>query len=162
MGNPTATDTLTVDELKQKPFPFVGIYEITGVITMMWDVLNNGELIDIVCTDESMTSEEVKQSLVNHDGYEDSITVVPHVRPVYDVGYIREKATIIIRAANQIIDTTNKQQTTNVRSDYIGGILDIERALNGLHIKCREIMRVCKENESDYGLRHLGEIKFGE
>jgi len=84
------------------------------------------------------------------------------VKPVYDVSYICEKATIIIRAANQIIDATNKPQTTNVRSDYVGGILDIERALNGLHIKCREIMRVCKENESDYGLRHLGEIKFGE
>lgn len=129
---------------------------------MMWDVLNNGKIIDSVCTNESMTAEEVKESLINHDGYENSIIVVPHVNPVYDVSYIREKATIIIRAANQIIDTTNKQQTTNVRSDYIGGILDIERALNGLHIKCREIMRVCKENESDYGLRHLGEIKFGE
>jgi len=46
---------------------------------MMWDVLSNGKVIDSVCTDESMTAEEVKESLINHDGYADSIIVVPHL-----------------------------------------------------------------------------------
>lgn len=29
IGDPMATNNLTVDELKKKPYPFVGIYEIT-------------------------------------------------------------------------------------------------------------------------------------
>lgn len=40
-----------------------------------WNVYLDGELIDIVFYNDDFDVEEVKQSLINHDGYDPSITV---------------------------------------------------------------------------------------
>lgn len=129
---------------------------------MLWDVWENDHIVDIVCMDSNITADEVKRSLIDHDGYSPNISVTPHVNPLYDVSYITEKATMIIRSANEIINATRKQQSTNVRSYYVGGVLEIEQALNGLHNKLRGVMQACNETEKDYGLREMGEVKFGK
>lgn len=40
-----------------------------------WKVILDGKVIDTVQFSNSMSKTEVKKSLVNHDGYEDSIEV---------------------------------------------------------------------------------------
>ncbi len=40
-----------------------------------WNVYLRGKLIDTVFFDEDVTAEEVKRSLVNHDGYDAGIEV---------------------------------------------------------------------------------------
>lgn len=127
---------------------------------MLWDILENGHIIDIVCVDSNFTADEVKRSLINHDGYSPVIEVVPHVNPLYDVSYLVEKATMIIHSANEIINATRMRQTESTRSYYVGGVLEIEQALNGLHTKIRSIMKACDETEKDYGLREMGEVKI--
>lgn len=128
---------------------------------MLWDVWHNDVLVDVVCFDNSIAADEVKTSLINHDGYPNTISVTQR-QPCYDVSYVVEKANMIIRGANAIIDATRRTQTTNVRSYYIGGVLEIEQALNGLHAKFNDIMKACNETEKDYGLRKMGEVKFKE
>jgi len=44
----------------------------------------------------------------------------------------------------------------------VAGILDVELALNGLHIKIRQVMKQCNESEDDYMLRHMGKLEFGK
>jgi hypothetical protein len=45
-------------------------------IMQAFKVFENGKHIDTVFYVESMTAEEVKRSLINHDGYSESIKVV--------------------------------------------------------------------------------------
>lgn len=128
----------------------------------LWDIFNNGKLIDTVSYDNDIQPDEVKRSLINHDHYPPEIEVKLHTAPLYDTSYIAEKAKMIIRGANEILDAIDKPQTKNTRSYYIGGVLEIEQALNGLHIKLRAVMAQCDETESDYGLRNMGNLKFGD
>ena len=129
---------------------------------MLWDVISNGRIIDTVSYDNGISADEVRRSLISHDMYPGDIEVIVHSQPLYDMTYIAEKANLILRGANTILDTINKPQTKNTRSFYVAGILDIEIALNGLHNKIRQVMQQCNETEDDYMLRHLGEIKFGK
>mgnify|MGYP001292070705 CR=1 FL=1 len=128
----------------------------------LWNVIHNGKVIDVVSYDDGILADEVKKSLIGHDGYPPDIHVMVYTAPPYDTSYIAEKANMIIRGATEIIGTINKPQTKNTRSYYIGGILEIEEALNGLHNKFRQIMAQCDETEDDYGLRHMGELRFGK
>lgn len=128
---------------------------------MFWDVYHNGKLIDTVCYDKG-TAYEIKKSLIDHDNYPPDIEVKVHTAPPYDTSYVAEKANMIIRGAKEILAAIDKPQTTNTRSYYIGGVLEIEQALNGLHNKFRQIMVQCNETEDNYGLRHMGELQFGK
>ena len=129
---------------------------------MFWNVIHKGKVIDVVCYDNSILADEVKRSLIEHDGYPSDINVTVYTAPPYDTSYIAEKANMIIRGAKEILAAIDKPQTANTRSYYVGGILDIEQALNGLHNKFRQIMIQCDETEDTYGLRHMGELQFGK
>lgn len=128
----------------------------------LWDIFNKGKLIDTVSYDNKIQADEVKKSLIDHDGYPPEIEVKIHTAPFYDTSYIAEKANTIIRGANEILTAIDRPQNLNTRSFYIGGILEIEQALNGLHNKLRAVMAQCDETEDDYGLRHMGSLKFGQ
>lgn len=126
----------------------------------IWHIFHKGKLIDSVFYDDNILGKEVKDSLINHDNYPPDIEV--KTAPFYDTNYIAEKANMIIRGATEILNAIDKPQTMNTRSYYVGGVLEIEQALNGLHIKLRSIMTQCNETEDDYGLRHMGNIQPGQ
>lgn len=127
-----------------------------------WDIFYKGKLIDTVSYDNTILVDEVKRSLIDHDHYPPEIEVKVHTVPLYDTSYIAEKANKVIRGATEILNAIDRPQTTNARSYYVGGVLEIEQALNGLHIKLRSIMAQCNETEDDYGLRHMGNLQFGQ
>jgi hypothetical protein len=46
-----------------------------NVKSIGWNVYLGGKLIDTVWFDEDMSAEDVRRSLINHDGYDPAITV---------------------------------------------------------------------------------------
>jgi len=85
---------------------------------MLWDVLSDGKIIDTVSYDNGIPADEVRRSLISHDMYPGDIEVIVHSQPLYDMTYIAEKANLIIRGANEILNAINKPQTMNTRSFY--------------------------------------------
>lgn len=47
---------------------------------MAWDVIRKGKVIDTVWYVVQATAEDVRFSLINHDGYPSDIIVVPSTR----------------------------------------------------------------------------------
>jgi len=45
-------------------------------VSQPWDVSLNGEVVDTVWFDPTMTADEVRKSLIEHDGYNNHISVV--------------------------------------------------------------------------------------
>ena len=45
-----------------------------------WDIIRNGRVIDTVFYHSEMTQHEVRQSLIDHDGYSADIIVRPATR----------------------------------------------------------------------------------
>lgn len=84
------------------------------------------------------------------------------MEPLYDKSYMKEKATKIRRAATHLLEILDEPNAKWNRSYYVDDILVIEDALNELHIKTREIMKLCGETEDDYLLRHMGKIMKGK
>lgn len=45
-----------------------------------WDIIRNGKVIDTVFYNAEMTQHEVRQSLIDHDGFSTDIIVRPATR----------------------------------------------------------------------------------
>jgi hypothetical protein len=80
----------------------------------------------------------------------------------YDKSYLAEKATLVLKGAQEILDALEKPNEKWNRSYYVDGILRIEDGLAALHMKTREIMKQCGETEKEYMLRNMGEVVRGK
>ena len=89
-----------------------------------WDIIVAGSVVDTVFYDSDMDAETVRRSLIDHDGYDEGITV-KHARPLGTPTPTRTRAELTdVQALREIVAWS----VTSNAVDHVPGDTEQERA----------------------------------